>query len=87
MNYRRESLTLRERRDRAVEQARRELAELREARDAEIRRLYAAGMPRSLIAAELSCDRAAVYELLDPALHQKNSVLRLDRYHRLRAVA
>jgi Fe2+ transport system protein FeoA len=80
-SYRCESLAIRERRDHAVEQARRELAELKNARDSEIRRLYAAGMCRARIAVELGCVPSAVYELLDEDLRQKNHVLRLDRYH------
>lgn len=86
MNYRVSALTIRERRDAALEQARRELAELRAARDAEIRRLHSEGLSASRIALELGCATLAAREVLDAALHERNKRRSLDRYH-LRAVA
>lgn len=86
MNYRVSALTIRERRDAAVEQSRRELAELRAERDRGARRLHATGLSAPRIALELGCDTGAIYELFDEDLRQKNHVLRLDRYH-LRAAS
>jgi hypothetical protein len=65
---------IRERRDRAVEQARRELSELRSTRDAEIRKLHSKeGLSAPRIAALLGCNKDHAYELLDPVRHETNN--------------
>lgn len=84
VNYRRESLMIRERRDRAIEQARRELLELRAARNAEILRLHAEGLSGLKIAAELHCEKTTAYEMCDPERHAKANARRRDHWRRLR---
>ena len=78
---------IRERRDRAIEHARRELAELRADRDAEIVRLHAEGLTGLRIAAELHCEKTTVYEMCDPERHEKYNERRRNHWRRLRLVA
>ena len=62
----------------------RELRELRQRRDAEIRRLYAEqkGLLKKEIAVLVGCDNGTVEEVLDPGLHKVRAKARRDRWRR-----
>ena len=68
MNYRQRIAEIRSQRERDIEEvratARRRLADAAAERDDEIRRLDAAGLSTSAIAARIGYSRAQVYELL-----------------------
>lgn len=84
VSYRERVAAIRSARERAIESARRELAEAMAERDREIRRLRDEGLSHARIGREVGCSRETVREVLDPAMHEQNNTRRRRHWHVIR---
>jgi hypothetical protein len=85
MNYAAEVARVRARRDRQLAAARRQLEQLRQVRDLEIRRLHAQGVTAQRIGVEVGCSDSTVVDVLNPAKRAEANSRRLLYWRERRA--